>query len=115
MQLSLLLDSYVHGIVEMLLKCATIKSPDTYMHGRRFRWERGAVPPKFEVRPMNSSPPVFHRNTLYHKKCPHPSQGILVIAFRSRKSTFHRKMTKKIKNRWTRTFHQLMTKKMFKK
>ena len=54
------------------------------------------VPPKFEVRPMNSSLPVFHRNTIYHKKCPHPSQGILVIAFRSRKSAFHRSTTKKM-------------------
>src|SRR6218665_2393388 len=56
--------------------------------------KRGTVPPKFDSPCLR--PPIFRRNTLYHKKCPYP----ILLKLHFRQSTFHRSIdemtTKKV-------------------
>src|SRR6218665_312235 len=56
--------------------------------------KRGTVPPKFDSQCLR--PPIFRRNTLYHKKCPYP----ILLKLHFRQSTFHRSIdemtTKKV-------------------
>src|SRR6218665_1659817 len=56
--------------------------------------KRGTVPPKFDSPCLR--PPIFRRNTLYHKKCPYP----ILLKLHFRQSTFHQSIdemtTKKV-------------------